>query len=285
MRTPFRLLVAYDGSQCADAMIEDLQHAGIPQHAHVLVVSVAERMLPPPSIYEVVAVPAMARGRDQAVRLAQLGASQVAARHPEWIVEHEGHSGSPARTIVQRAMEWEAQLVVVGSLGHNALEQMFIGSVSQKVANEAHCSVRISRGRRQPGSLKLLLAYDARPGAAMAAVSIASRNWPSGTEVHLVAAVGFDGAPLGEFCMPADQARVEALLATVIQLLKNAGLQVYVNIQEADPKNLIVGESMRQQAHCIFAGCNEHSIVDLLLLGTVSNALVSRAPSAVEIVR
>jgi nucleotide-binding universal stress UspA family protein len=281
MLKPFRLLVAYDGSPCADAMIDDLRNAGIPAGAHVLVVSVAERWLPPTSVYEVATEPVVARNQEQAARTALLGATLIAARHPDWTVEQEGHSGSPARVIVQRAREWNAQLVVAGSLGHNAIERVFIGSVSQKIANEAPCSVRISRGRRQSGGLRLLLAYDARLGAD----KVASRNWPKGTEIRLVMAVDDDERPLGEPEGLANRGSVEVLLAPVVEMLQEAGLDVSTTIREADPEQLILDEAGRLEAHCIFAGSNDHSLVERLLLGTVSGALLSRAPCAVEVVR
>lgn len=281
----FRLLVAYDGSPCADDMIEDLSNAGIPASAHVLVVSVAERWLPPPSVYEVATARSVARGKDQAVRLARMGASQMSVRHPEWTIEQEGHTGSPAGVILQRAKDWNAQLVVAGSLGHNAVERIFIGSVSQKVANEAHCSVRVSRGKRPSGGLKLLLAYDGRPGSEAAAAAIATRTWPAGAEVLVAAATGFNGPPLGERDIPSDCEVLERLLDPVCQMLTEAGLHVRTSIQEADPKNLLVEEAKRWDCHCIFAGCNDHSIVERLLLGTVSAALISRAPCSVEVVR
>ncbi|MBX9603576.1 MAG: universal stress protein [Bryobacteraceae bacterium] len=281
----FRLLVAYDGSPCADDMIEDLRNAGIPASAHVLVVSVAERWLPPPSVYEVATAPSAARGKDHAVRWARMGASRMSARHPDWVIEHEGHTGSPARVILHRAKEWNAQLVALGSLGHNAVERIFIGSVSQKVANEAQCSVRVSRGKSPSGGLKLLLAYDGRPGSEAAAAKIATRTWPAGTEVLVVAATGFNGPPLGECDVPSDREVLERLLDPVCQMLTEAGLHVRTSIQEADPKNLIVEEATRWECHCIFAGCNDHSLVERLLLGTVSAALISRAPCSVEVVR
>lgn len=283
MITPFRLLVAYDGSPCAGDMIEDLQNAGIPATAHVVVVSVAEHWLPPPSVYEVATTPGAIRGKEHADRLALRGAGHVLARYPDWTVEHEGHTGSPARVIIQRARDWGAQLVVAGSLGHNAVERVLIGSVSQKVANEAECSVRISRGQGRSGALRLLLAYDGRPGAAMAAGAIATRNWPQGTEVHVVVAAGEDASLLGESEGPLH--RIDALLAPVVDMLNEAGMEVQTEIREADPKQVILDEAARRGVHCIFAGCNDHSIVDRLLLGTVSNALISRAPCAVEIVR
>jgi len=157
--------------------------------------------------------------------------------------------------------------------------------VSQKVANEAPCSVRVSRGRGGSGNLRLLLAYDGRPGSTAAAAAIAARNWPQETKADLVAAVGFGGPPFGEFGLPSDLSRAEAVIAPAVQLLREAGLDVQTTIQEADPKRLIVDEASRMVTHCIFAGCNEHSMIDRILLGTVSNALISRAPCTVEVVR
>lgn len=282
---PFRLLVAYDGSSFGGDMIEDLRYAGVPSGSQVLVVSVAERWLPPPSVYEAVTTPGVARNEKQAERMAMRGACQIAAKHPEWTIEHEGHSGSPARVIVQRAREWGADLVVAGSLGHGAIEGVLLGSVSRKIANEAPCSVRISRGWRLPDRLRLVLAYDANPGAGKAADALAARVWPGGTSVQVVAATGFGGSPLGECRLPVDQRRVEALLAPAVESLVAAGLTVRTTIEAADPRELLVQEAARLDAHCIFAGCNDHTIIDRLLLGTVSNALISRAPCAMEVVR
>ena len=44
-----KILIAYDGSNCADAALEDLRRAGLPPEAEVVVLSVADVWLPPPS--------------------------------------------------------------------------------------------------------------------------------------------------------------------------------------------------------------------------------------------
>lgn len=279
MPKPFRLFIAYDGSPCADAMIDDLRYAGLPAATNALVVSVAERWLPPPSAYEVTTGPVHARGKEHATRLALLGASRVSSLYPHWTVHHEGYADSPARLIVQRARDWQANLVVAGSLGHTTIERLVLGSVSHKVANEAHCSVRVSRGNPPSGELRLLLAYDGRPGAD------AARNWPDGTAVSVVGALGYGGPPMGEWDPPLTHSQINRLLSPAMLVLRQAGLAVHSTAREADPKHLIVEEAARIGAHCIFAGSNDHSVLDRLLLGTVSSALLSRAPCAVEVVR
>ena len=47
MAEPMKILIAYDGSECANAALEDLPRAGLPRVAEVLVMSVAEVFLPP----------------------------------------------------------------------------------------------------------------------------------------------------------------------------------------------------------------------------------------------
>jgi hypothetical protein len=51
-----KILIAYDGSDCAEAALDDLQRAGLPVEAEAQIITVAEVWLPPPppSSYEIV---------------------------------------------------------------------------------------------------------------------------------------------------------------------------------------------------------------------------------------
>jgi hypothetical protein len=51
-----KILIGYDGSDCAGAALDDLQRSGLPPATEALVISVAEQWLPPPppSSYEIV---------------------------------------------------------------------------------------------------------------------------------------------------------------------------------------------------------------------------------------
>jgi hypothetical protein len=43
-----RILIGYDGSECADAALRDLQRAGLPTKGGAFVFTVADVFLPPP---------------------------------------------------------------------------------------------------------------------------------------------------------------------------------------------------------------------------------------------
>ena len=49
MADRMKILVAYDGSECADAALDDLRRAGLHSDAQIKVLSVVENWLPPPS--------------------------------------------------------------------------------------------------------------------------------------------------------------------------------------------------------------------------------------------
>jgi nucleotide-binding universal stress UspA family protein len=54
MANRMKILVAYDGSECADAALDDLQRAGLPSDAQIKVLSIIENWLPPPSALEII---------------------------------------------------------------------------------------------------------------------------------------------------------------------------------------------------------------------------------------
>lgn len=49
--------------------------------------------------------------------------------------------------ILEKAEEWDADLIVVGSQGQGALSRLLLGSVSQYLATHAKCSVMIVRDK------------------------------------------------------------------------------------------------------------------------------------------
>ena len=65
--------------------------------------------------------------------------------HPLLSVSKSAIEGSPKSVILEEAHKWGADLIVVGSHVHGALEGFFLGSVSEAVAGQAKCSVEIVR--------------------------------------------------------------------------------------------------------------------------------------------
>jgi nucleotide-binding universal stress UspA family protein len=265
-------------------MIEELPLAGLPPVADVLVLTVSERWLPPPAVYEFATADRPVGGPDGAREVAEAAAKHVRHGFPSWKVRAEGAVGSPAREILDRAAQWRASLIVLGSLGHSALARVIIGSVSFKVANEAPCSVRVVRPGL-PRSGVVLAAYDALPAARRVLGVVAARSAQRPFQVRLVFAVGSGPPPAGELTLPADAVAAAATLDDARRVLVASGIVVEPVLREGDPKHVLLEEAAYCGAECIFLGANSHTFLDRLLLGTVSGALLARATCSVEIVR
>jgi nucleotide-binding universal stress UspA family protein len=315
MTKKLKILIAYDGSDCAEAALDDLQRAGMPQLAEALVMAVTEIWLPPPapSTYEILAlanavyVPAdmtrvYAQGSqalDEAQGLADRAAVRLRANFPDWQITAQACVGSPTRELIRQADEWQPDLILVGSHGRSMVGRLVLGSVSQGALTHARCSVRVARGRvEEPGTpVRMVIGVDGSPGSAAAVSEVASRSWPSVSEVRLVAVndpltptfVGRFIPPVGKMIEETNQVEREWLkqvLENSCDQLRQSGLRVSSEIREGNPKLSLVEAAESWGADCIFVGSLGFSNrFERFLLGSVSAAVAARAHCSVEVVR
>jgi nucleotide-binding universal stress UspA family protein len=57
--------------------------------------------------------------------------------------ECESHIGDPGKIICDLALNWQANLIIIGRRGRTGLSEMLLGSVSNYVVHHAPCSVLI----------------------------------------------------------------------------------------------------------------------------------------------
>lgn len=295
-----KLLVGYDGSECADRALSDLDRAGLPQNVEAFVLSVAESWLPPPpSSYEIVEAAfkgrpiaagegpqsRAARAIEAACSMAYQASNLVQIHFPSWSVHADGALGSPATELIERAESWKAQMILVGSHGRSAFGRLILGSVSQRVVTDARCSVRVARGDEKPkgGVVRLVVGVDGSAGADAAIHAVAARTWPAGSQVRLVTSV--DGFHMYATAPEDKFARIRCIQEAAESTLGAAGLEVSSLIREEDPRHLLVKEAEAWGADAIFVGARGLGRIGRLLLGSVSTAVVSRAPCSVEVVR
>jgi nucleotide-binding universal stress UspA family protein len=291
MTNRMKVLIAYDGSECAEAALDDLLRAGLPDDAQFKVLSVVENWLPPPSGLEI--VQHLDRDKEY-MTLAMRAAARLRELKPSWEVKAEVGAGSPATVIIEKADEWKPDLIVVGSHGRGAMGRFFFGSVSQKVLHEAHCSARIARGRiEEPDTpVRLIIGVDGSKGAEAAVNAVAARKWPAGSEVRVVnAAWTLPAVPadrmIGQIAewIAQENARVRSAIDAAVAKLKAAGLNAVAVVKEEEPKQLLLSEAESWGADCIFAGARGMGRLERFLIGSVSSAIAARASCSVEVVR
>lgn len=289
-----KILLAYDGSDCAQAALDDLRVAGLPAQADVQVVGILEAWLPPPSSWELAESEMRASRELDVLSQAQEAAVTLRSLFPGWDIAVQEEMGSPASILLKIADSWHPDLLVVGSHGRSALGRFFLGSVSQKLVHEAHCSVRVARGRvQEPDTpLRLIVGVDGSAGSAAAVEAVAARQWPAQTEVKLVNAtwssphlyVEPSASALSSW-LAEEHARIDAALQEAQEMLAATGLQVTLVAKQEDPKKMLCEEAERWGADCIFVGAKGMGQLERLLIGSVSSAVAARAGCSVEIVR
>ncbi|HET9528740.1 MAG TPA: universal stress protein [Blastocatellia bacterium] len=300
MKERMKILIGYDGSEPADAALDELRRAGLPGEAEVLVISVAELWFAPaqsgeatPSRGERLDIISLKEAREQGRQvlekmevMASQAFERIKAGFPDWHILTEACADSPASAIVRRADEWGADLIVVGSHGRSSLGRLALGSISQKVATEAHCSVRIGRGRvlESIRPVRVLIGVDGSPGAQSAVRAVAARPWPAKTEVRLITLTGGYYNVIGAEASDATEQAREIQRKPEIEL-RQAGLDVSLKVDTGDPRQAIVEEARSWGADSIFVGARGLSKIKRFLLGSVSAAVAARAHCSVEIVR
>ncbi len=290
-----KILIGYDGSECADAALDDLQRAGLPAEAEVVVLTAADVFVPkenaensfPLDVPHGVKL-AWERNKrcfEEAETLAAKANDILQTKFPAWKITPDAHAETPHWAIILKSYEWKPDLIVVGSHGRSALGRAIFGSVSQKVLYESRCSVRIARGREIPfpTPIRLVVATDGSPDAEAMIDSIVSRKWQKGTQIKLVT-VAESFHQYGD--TPEDQMnRIHDIQTLAGQKLSGAGLEVISIVQEGDPKNILVHEAETWKADCIFLGAQGHRFLERMLMGSVSSTVAARAHCSVEIVR
>lgn len=284
-----KILIAHDPAVNEPAPIADLQRAGFPAQSDVLVITIAD-VLPPPAPAEAPRTPPPVPPRVQAAidnaRSAAADAqAQLQATFPSWTIAVEAVADSPAWGIIRKAEAWQPDVIVVGAHRQSALSRLVLGSVSQKVLHEAPGTVRIvKRGTidtyRPP---RVLIGVDGSRDAAAAVAAVAERQWPSGTAVHIVAVVdpAIDSGPTPASREAAARARIEQ----IARQLADRGLTLTIAVLDGDAKDALLTEAETWKADCIFVGARGLSVVERLLLGSVSATLAARATCSVEVVR
>ena len=277
-----KVLIAYDGSKCADAAVEDLRRAGLPEEAHAVMMSVVEDWLCEPLSVEHLEL------------LAQRASARISSLMPVWSVEPLVSFGSAASVIIEKAEEWRPDLIIAGSHGRGAAGRAFFGSVSQKLAHEAHCAVRVARCHPvEPGApVRLVVGVDGSKGAAAAIGAVAERQWPRGAEARVVNSswkilASPSGKTLSHFAErdAGGHGGAERMVEAAAEKLQTAGIATSVVMEDEEPKRLLLREAEIWGADSIFVGARGLGGFGRCLLGSVSSAVAARAHCSVEIVR
>jgi nucleotide-binding universal stress UspA family protein len=204
--------------------------------------------------------------------------------------------GRPATAIVEAASRMRADLVIVGSRGHGAIESMLLGSVSAEVVDHATVPVLVAR---RADVDRVVLGWDGSPCSRVAADLVAA--WPvfAGSSVRVVsvaesrapwwAGVPEFGAPevAAMFLEIAEASRREhdALAQALRTELREAGLDAEAERREGDPAAQLMAAAVDTEADLIVVGTHGRTGLSRALLGSVARNVLLHAPCSVLVAR
>jgi nucleotide-binding universal stress UspA family protein len=186
--------------------------------------------------------------------------------------------GDPATEIVRSAIEFDADLLVLGSHGHGPVGTMLGASMSAAVADRAPCPVLVVRGT----SLEpILFATDGSETATRAEPLL--RTWPRVTREPIrVLTVRHRPAPAPDGDSRRSNVDVAEAAAGRLAVL---GVPAESMVVGGDPAHAIVAAAAELGAGLVVLGTHGRTGVRRLVLGSVARSVLTHAHSSVLIVR
>lgn len=297
--TGTRVIIPYDGSENGDASLDTLKTAGLPPDLEVLV-AVTNVWLPlsPYDITRAVSarrmkvltagassfVPALRDYEEQRV-LSLEAERRISAMFPLGNIKAEAvHDvATVANEILMKAKTWGAELIIIGSNPSPSPHINDYAGPALKVAQNAHCSVRIARAseREDVSPVRVVIGVEEIRATAELVQAVAARAWPAGSEAILVMA---KSGPRDATKDP----EVALVLEELAETLRAVDLKVSTVIRNGQAQEVLLQEARRFSADCIFIDSQGHGLDDgsaSLGLSKVAQALILGAHCSVEVCR
>jgi nucleotide-binding universal stress UspA family protein len=207
--------------------------------------------------------------------------------------------GDPVATIVRRATDWPADLIVMGTHGRSGFERLLLGSVAEKVLRKAPCPVltvprRVMAPTKALTFGRILCAVDFSPASLRALDYAASLTTSAGWGVSVLNVVelfaegggmrdeaALDTPDFRAQLVRSARARLEAAIPATVRA--RSPIELRVTMGKAYKEILRV--AAEEPCGLIVLGVQGRTTADLLLFGSTTQHVVRQAACPVLTVR
>ena len=289
-RSSFEVVIGTDGSASGRAAVEAATRFPWPARARAVLV-VATRGV----IEWSPAARALAQGVARRV-----GSSALRTLRRRWPAARASYPlQAPSGALLAAARSAGRGAIVVGSGGRGMLGRMLLGSVSRQVVQAASCPVLVVKGRLSRAR-HFTIGVDGSASSRRAAEVVARLSVPAGGRVTLVSVIEPVRVPSGGL-MPARiggalraeaerltserRRKLEGVQRTLRQRLGRAGWKVQEVMRSATPLEGLLDVAKAGRADVLVIGARGTGGLERLLLGSVAEGAMARAPMSVLVVR
>ena len=304
------ILLATDGSRCADAAAQMLFCLGLPAGARVKVMTVLPKVAETPRLSEATQEVIEAASRAHEDAAAQLTREMAKAFA---VVGCQGDAavlhGRPADQIVRAACGTD--LVVLGAKGRADIKKFMLGDVSQKVVRYAPTSVLVVRPfpasdasseflPTRPTPLRVLVATDGSEYVAAGIALLSRFRLHPQTQIsvahvikrfHPLFAPRVAPGMRSEYQRAMREIREEEdgaatrIVTQAQETLASTGVHVDTFVIEGEPAEQVVSLTRTRKPHLVVVGSSGLTGIKAFLLGSVSQKVVKYTACSVLVAR
>lgn len=249
-------------------------------HALQLPGPLTDFLVSPPDASEQLEIAALRRLEQEASRLEAKGVEVV----PDLRI------GLPSQAILEAARERRPDLVVVGTRGHSAIHQLFLGTTARRIVQHASCPVLTVHPKERARPVRTILAPTDFSDDASLAADAALRLFCCQDPIRLVLLhayhlpieyTAYGSIPTGLNYLEDIAGSAAERLAVMAESLRRPGLSVETRCSEGYPSEAIVEEARTVGADLIVMGTHGRTGLAHLLLGSNAERVVEHAPCPV----
>ncbi|MGB8323393.1 MAG: universal stress protein [Candidatus Acidiferrum sp.] len=287
-----KILIAYDGSSSSEAVIGEAVARPWPAGSEFALITALDPFFftKAPLLLD-----EAKRSTEQALEEAAKPLQQAG-----WPVETNMVLENPRHAITRCAVDWKADLILLGSHGKSAFSRLLLGSTAQAVLRHAMCSVELVRGTEKEAAtgrgMHILIPTDGSEDAEKAVKMAATVPWPSGTEARVISCPELP-ILIGEFpyyspeqteeLAKSGEVHAKESVTKAAAVLAKTALKVSTEVTEPkdSPARAILEVADEWKADLIVMGSHGRRGLDRIVLGSVSESVALHARCSVEVVR
>jgi nucleotide-binding universal stress UspA family protein len=221
-----------------------------------------------------------------------LEAARARLQRPDVDASIQVLRGRPATAILDAAIAFQADVIVVGSRGRGTIESMLLGSVSAEVVDHARVPVLVARATSID---RVILAWDGSACADVAAEVV--RTWPifAGSAIRVISVADVGTPWWTGFATGAESLVEEAAVATrhahdafareMADDLVSRGLDAVPERRDGDPATQLIRAAADGGAQLIVLGTHGHTGLSRILMGGVARNVLHHAACSVLVAR
>jgi len=287
------VLVATDFSESADGAVDWAAELARQHGAHLFLIHAAMPPMPAMAAPEFVPLPPAAYEADRERVQIELNARAAALREKGIEVDAEARAGAALDVILAVAEEKSADVIVVGTRGLTGAKRVFLGSTAAQLVRRAACPVLTVHPEQLANHREIktiLVPTDFSDDAALALREALRVLGPAkaGAKVKLLHVYRLQPEVVYPWTPPHIAFRASEIVADATQRMekiaepiRNQGFDVEILVYEGYPPDVIDETATRTKADLIAMGTHGRSLLPRLILGSVAERVLPRAPCPV----